>query len=127
MKKAEKESMTKVIKFMSTARLRAIKAALNDWNHNNNLKKSSWFWGDNGNANERRRKERYYDRDCSVKIGPYTLRYWSSVSMSRQNVYWSNGLELSGMEASFTFADIHYLQDYIDELIEKRLEKTEKQ
>lgn len=120
--------MTKVIKFMSTARLRAIKAALNDWNHNNNLKKSSWFCGNNGNGSERSRKERYYSRDCSLKIGPYTLRYWSDVEMSRQNVYWRNGLELSGMEeASITFADIHYLQDNIDELIEKRLEKTEKQ
>ena len=91
------------------------------------MKKGSWFWGDNGNAAERRRKEQYYDRNCSVTIGPYTLRYWSDVSMSRKNVYWSNGLELYGMEANVTFADIHYLQDYINELIEKRLDKTEKQ
>ena len=127
MKKAEKEAMTKVIKYLSTKRLRSISADLDDWDHNNRLKRSSWYWGDNGNTAERKRKERYYSRDCSLKIGPYTLRYWSDVEMSRQNVYWRNGLELSGMEeASITFADIHYLQDYIDELIEKRLEKTEK-
>lgn len=125
-KKAEKESMTKVIKYLSTKRLRSINATFNDWNHNNRLKRSSWHWGDNGNAAERSRKERYYGRDCSLKIGPYTLRYWSDVSMSRKNVYWSNGLDLSGMEANITFADIHYLQDYIDELIEKRLDKAEK-
>ncbi|MBQ8054863.1 MAG: hypothetical protein IJ198_13840 [Lachnospiraceae bacterium] len=127
MKKAEKEAMTKVIKYLSTARLRSISADLDDWNHNNRLKRSSWNWGDNGNASERKRKEQYYDRDCSVKIGPYPLHYWSDVSMSRQNVYWSNGLDLSGMEASFTFANIHFLQDYIDELINKRLDKTKKQ
>ena len=127
MKKAEKEAITEVIKYLSTKRLRSISADLDDWDHNNKLKKSSWFWGDNGNASVRSGKEKYYSRDSSIKIGPYTLHYWSNVSMSRQNVYWSNGLDLSGMEANFTFADIHYLQDYIDELIEKRLDKAEKQ
>ena len=127
MKKAEKEAMMKVIKYLSTARLRAISVELNDWDHNNRLKKSSWFWGDNGNASVRSGKEKFYSRDSSIKIGPYTLSYWSNASMSRQNVYWSNGLELSGMEASFTFADVHYLQEYIDDLLSKRLDKTEKQ
>ena len=127
MKKAEKEAITEVIKYLSTARLRSINATFDDWDHNNRLKKGSWFWGDNGNASVRSGKEKYYSRDSSIKIGPYTLHYWSNVSMSRQNVYWSNGLDLSGMEANITFADIHYLQDYIDELIEKRLDKAEKQ
>ncbi len=126
MKRTEKEVFVKIIKHLSTARLRAIRTVFDDWDHNNRLKKSSWFWTCNGNASERRSKERYYSRDCSLKIGPYILRYWSDVEMSRQNVYWNNGLELSGMEANFTFADIHFLQNYIEELIEHRKSRKTK-
>ncbi|MBR2737257.1 MAG: hypothetical protein IKD88_00890 [Lachnospiraceae bacterium] len=121
MKAKEKQQLTATLKRINTHRLRYIAAVLDDWDHIHRLKKGSWFWLDNGNASERASKERYYGRDEEIEIGPYRLTYWSDVSMSRRNTYWSDALEMpSHPDINVTFGDIAYILETIGEIRKAR-------
>lgn len=121
MKKAVKEKIKNSLKYNKTERLLKIQKTLAAWDYNHDLKKSSWFWTDNGNAQMRTRKENKYTFREELKIAGLTIGYWSNCTMSRHNVYWKDGLWLSGMDGvNLTFGDIQYLIVTIGKIIESR-------
>lgn len=124
MKKEVKNQITDTLKRISTDRLNKIRRTLCDWDYNHGLKINSWFWSNNGNANERSRKEKRYNKDEYLKIGAYIIRYWSNCSMSRVNVYWTDGLEMVERDdIKVSFGDIRYLCSTISEILSGREEK----
>ena len=124
MRKNDLMLIKKALLHATSASLQKKYNVLSDWEHIHALKANSWFWGDNGNGSERSRKEKYYGRDDKLKIGKYTLYYYSNVSMSRKNVYWKDGLSIEGMDAIINFGDVRELMAFIKDVLDKR-RKTE--
>ncbi len=126
MKKDLKIELSGILRHTHTNRLRSELWVLNTWEHNHSLKKSSWFWDNNGNADERAKKESWYTFEDDLTIGRYTLHYYSKCSMSRQNVYWSDGLSLKDYDdVNVTFGDISFLRQEIEEILKKRDHKPQ--
>ena len=113
--------LTKSLKHMSTAKLKTILSTFSSWCYNHDLKRNSWFWDDNGNSAQRSRRERQLSFTDQVKIGKYTICYWSDCSMSRKHVYWSDGLYLQDVDdVNVTFGDINRISCVIHDIIDNR-------
>lgn len=124
MKKEIRNQIISTLKRTSSKRLAKVRSELLDWEHNHAMKINSWFWIENGNSNDRARKEAWYSRDTTVKVGAYSIRYWSDCSMSRRHVYWTDGLEVvEHDDIKVSFGDIRFLTDTISEILSGREEK----
>lgn len=119
MTKKEHEAALKSIKHLHTNKLKQAITTIDSWSCNHEKKKSCWFWGDNGNASQRRQKEKYYSCDEDLKLGTLVINYWSNCNMSRQHVYWDDGLIIN-KEANFNFGDLQKIKIAIEDILAKR-------
>lgn len=121
MQKKYKENLEHKLETMENKRLEEVKDVLEKWEYNHVLKKKSWFWHDNGDMKQREWKSSKYTFSEGVVISDVEIRYRSNCSMSRQHVYWSDGLYVKGDKSIHVdFADVDFLVYTIGEILKSR-------
>ena len=65
-------------------------------NHEN--LRRSWFWGDNGNGQQRSRQERQWNFAINVEADGHVYGYTSRVTINRKNFYYQGEFTKDGVK-----------------------------
>ena len=121
MKKQEIIKIKEELKRSKTITLQNHINTMNEIIHDRAVSKNMWFWTDNGNKYNRRRKENYYHRNEHTAIGKHDLYYYRNIKMSCRHVYVTE--ELTFDDHRISVADLNKLIDAFEEIINRRNNK----
>ena len=120
MKKVEINKIVSVMSKRHTAKLKSVREALNDMICDREKTKGMWFWKDNGNTQQRHRKEVLYDVKYRIELFKgYSIMYSRDFSQSRRNTFARDSiLDTEGRKV--TVADLKKLIEGIDAVLSHR-------